>query len=455
MSMCTIGIDIGSTSSKGVLYDVESAIVLRLESDNTRPLIAGLPEGHHEEDASRLRDAAYGVIRRLLEFASERGHAVRAICFTGQMHGGLLVDESLAPLSNFVTWQDKRGDEIFEGRPLARSINHRISDPEREGIGSDIHTGFLGVTASWWKQKGKLPQDAKIIGIYDWIASTLTGQLVSDPSSVAAWGLYNIRDRRISDEALQACGLTLSQFPEIVDIGEHIGPVRTMGHIGPISNSISIVSGMGDTQASYIGSGCKHDEILLNFGTGSQLMIESERFGSYPGTDTRYLSKDKYLIVAPTLAGGKAYAILADFFIDVLQSFDIDVTDRNAIYSRMNELARAASGGVGFTPYFLGSRTHGENERAAITGLDTNNFRASALTKALLEGMMAEVRDPYCKLPEHLRQQTRVAASGNGMRRNPALRDVAEAAFGLPLRLSEFEEEAAIGAALTAARAVA
>jgi sedoheptulokinase len=183
-------------------------------------------------------------------------------------------------------------------------------------------------------------------------------------------------------------------------------------------------------------------------------MIEVESFGRYWGTDTRYLGNGRYLIVAPTLAGGKAYAILADFFIDVLQSFDIDVRDRNPIYERMNELARSQNKGVDFTPFFLGSRTHGENERASISNLNASNFTASSLTRALLEGMINEVKEPYDLLPGGLKGHEGLVASGNGMRRNTALRTVAESAFGLPLRVSNFEEEAALGAAITASKAI-
>ncbi len=456
MATCTIGIDFGSTSSKGVLYDVESKKVLRVESNSLRPAIQGLPDGRYEETPEPLREAAYDIIEKLANYATTFGHQVQAICFTGQMHGGLLVDEKMKPMSNFVSWQDKRGDELVDGKPLAQSIREKISEDEREAIGTEIHTGFLGVTAASWKREGKYPSGAKILGIYDWIASSILGKQVSDPSSVAAWGLYNVRDQRLSEEACDACGISASSLPEIVDIGEIIGPISPIGPIGHISElrDTVVVSGMGDTQASYIGSGCSRDDILLNFGTGSQLMIEADSFGKYWGTDTRYLGDDKYLIVAPTLAGGKAYAILADFFIDVLQSFDIDVHDRNSLYERMNELARSSSRGVNFSPFFLGSRTHGENERASIIGLNANNFTTSALTRALLEGMINEVKEPYDKLPPSLRNHHGLLASGNGMRRNAALRAVAEGAFELPLRLSSFEEEAALGAAITAAKAI-
>ena len=178
----------------------------------------------------------------------------------------------------------------------------------------------------------------------------------------------------------------------------------------------------------------KHRQREGELGPGSQLMIETEAFARYWGTDTRYLSAGRYLIVAPTLAGGKAYALLAEFFLDVLRSFDIDVWDRNIIYERMNELARSSSKGLTFTPHFLGSRTHGEEKRATIEGINAENFRATHITRALLEGMITEVKEPYDRLPSSLKQQRGLVVSGNAMLHNAALRSVAEEAFALPLR---------------------
>jgi sedoheptulokinase len=455
MSLCTIGIDIGSTSTKGVLYHAEEQRVLRVASDFVRPVIAGLPRGYYEEDPGELKAAVFSIIRALAEHARQHHLRPKAICFTGQMHGGLLVDDRIEPISNFVTWQDKRGDERVEGESIASRVHAEMSETAQRSIGTDIHTGFLGITHRWWHEQGVVPQGSKIIGIYEWLASTLCGRLHSDRSSVAAWGLYDIEHRQISEEALAACRVDISSMPEVLDVGEHVGYTKTEAarELG-LESGIMLIAGMGDTQASYIGSGCTKQDILLNFGTGSQLMLETERFARYWGTDTRYLSNNSYLVVAPTLAGGKAYSILADFYLDVLRSFGAAVPEKDALYARMNELASKGTSEVRFEPYFLGSRTHGEDMRASILGLDAANFTVGNLTRSLLEGMILEVKEPYDRLPESLRRQSGIIASGNGMRRNPALRKIASEAFGLPLRMTEFEEEAALGAAIVAARSI-
>jgi sedoheptulokinase len=100
-----------------------------------------------------------------------------------------------------------------------------------------------------------------------------------------------------------------------------------------------------------------------------------------------------------------------------------------------------------FDPIFGGSRWREPSARATLSGLTPDNFEFGAVTRALLAGMIEEIAAPYFEMEAHLRHKG-LRGSGNGMRRNPALRKIAEKRVGLPLVLSESEEEAARGAAL-------
>ena len=65
--------------------------------------------------------------------------------------------------------------------------------------------------------------------------------------------------------------------------------------------------------------------------------------------------------------------------------------------------------------------------------------------------MMDEIAGPYLAISSESRAHGGAVGAGNGLRRNPVLRQVAQRRLGLPLRLMEHEEEAAIGAARLAA----
>ena len=107
----TFGIDIGTTAVAGVAVDglVVRASVTRAHGAD----VAGMGHGVSEQDPQRILAAVRDV---LAELEDRAGRAER-IGWTGQMHGVVAVDESLDPLTNFVTWRDARryGGSVMAG----------------------------------------------------------------------------------------------------------------------------------------------------------------------------------------------------------------------------------------------------------------------------------------------------------------------------------------------------
>ncbi len=373
------------------------------------------------------------------------------------MHGGLFVDAQLNPTSNFITWQDKRGDTITSGESLVENIRATLPENAWLETGGPIHTGFLGVTANWFIQNGGVPQNsAKLLGIYEWIAASLCGNICyTDPSSAAAWGLYSIKEHKWSSQILSALEIPDHLLPVVIECGDTVGELTPAAlELLSYTGRVVITSGMGDTQASYIGSGCQPNQLLLNFGTGSQGMFETSTFRNLPGTDIRYLPKNRYLITIPTLSGGKAFATLEEFFSKTLIAFGGQVLPKDEMYSRMVHLATNSdvdAQAVEFTPFFNGNRFLPDGGFATVSGLNSTNFNPAALISALLEGMVREISVPYFQLTTQVRSQERLLGSGNGLKRNPALAAIASRSFEMELDLSSFDEEAARGAARLAA----
>ena len=68
--------------------------------------------------------------------------------------------------------------------------------------------------------------------------------------------------------------------------------------------------------------------------------------------------------------------------------------------------------------------------------------------------MLRELHQHYEQYVASCPQPSGLVGSGNAMRRNSRLQRMAGEMFGLPFTMSEYVEEAAIGAALHAARLV-
>ncbi len=455
--MTTLGVDIGSSSIKVLLYNADEARVLSLHSRPLDSRVTNIPAHRYEEDPGRIRELTFEVIREAAVDAQRLNRTIDRIAFTGQMHGGLFVDENFRALTNCITWQDKRCDEqVPDGRKLIDEIRDLVGSDSWDETGGKIFTGFLSATIYWFVKHDRVPEAThKIIGIYEWLASELCGMAFTDPSSASAWGIYSIKLMGWSKEITQALHIQKKWLPEVVPTGARVGRItQAMAQLLGLSNEVEIVSGMGDTQASYLGSGCRADEVLINFGTGSQAMWERDQFARFLETDIRASATGKYLITVPTLSGGQAYALLADLIAETIETFTGQKPDRDAIYRIMNDLALEPQLGEALlvTPYFNGSRTKGEELRASISNISRENFHIRNLIRATLEGMVAEIALPYLQLPKEERKHIGIVASGNGIRRNPALREIAQSVFKLPIRLSNIEEEAALGAAMLCSR---
>jgi len=99
-------------------------------------------------------------------------------------------------------------------------------------------------------------------------------------------------------------------------------------------------------------------------------------------------------------------------------------------------------------PFFSGKRSDPE-ARGRIEGISMNNFVPSNLIYGTLEGVVRILRDMVD--PVVLARIETVVGSGNGFRKNPALRKAASRMFKKDIRIPLHEEEAAVGAALNGA----
>lgn len=104
---------------------------------------------------------------------------------------------------------------------------------------------------------------------------------------------------------------------------------------------------------------------------------------------------------------------------------------------------------------FSGTRSD-PSHRGTIAGIGVENFHPGALTVGVICGILNELHEQYeqmCQLTG--KKATRLTGSGNGIRRNPLMRRLAEEMFKMPMEIPEYEEEAAYGAVLTAGKLVA
>ena len=100
-----LGVDIGTTAVRAFAFDYDGRIVkdskMEVRIDHPRP-------GWAEESPDELYASTVKAIKNITKGL---GNKVRAIGFTGQMHGLCCLDGEGKPLTNLIPWADVRAGE--------------------------------------------------------------------------------------------------------------------------------------------------------------------------------------------------------------------------------------------------------------------------------------------------------------------------------------------------------
>jgi sugar (pentulose or hexulose) kinase len=272
----------------------------------------------------------------------------------------------------------------------------------------------------------------------------------------ASSGLFHLSERRWDRELIRRLGLPPALFPEVREAGDRLGLLSTeAARLTGLRAGVPVFVGLGDNQASFVGSVARRDDtVQVNVGTGGQVGRYTDRIHDAPPLETRPFPRGGYLLVEAGLCGGRSYATLRRFFAQVAEQLLHTPAGEN-LYARMSVLAKAAhqgAAGLRCEPFFTGTRA--EPERCASwTNISDENFTPANIIRALLEGMGRAFHEGYRLIQETTGKTpcARLVGAGNGVRENPLLAEIISEEFGLPLIVPAHREEAAYGAALTAA----
>ena len=94
---------------------------------------------------------------------------------------------------------------------------------------------------------------------------------------------------------------------------------------------------------------------------------------------------------------------------------------------------------------------HYPEEKGSITGIGVENFHPGAMTLGVIDGILDELYEMYTQMCAVTgKKATKLVGSGNGLRKNSLMQNLAEEKFGMKLEIPLYQEEAAYGAALYA-----
>ena len=288
-----------------------------------------------------------------------------------------------------------------------------------------------------------MPQNAvQICTIMDYLGMVLTGEKrpLVHSSNAASSGFYDAEAGGFIKEDLERLGVDIGILPTVTEYFTFLGEYR--------GRLVSVA--IGDNQASFLGAVYDMENtVLVNIGTGGQISVLSDHCFMAENIEARPFTKGKYLLAGSSLCGGRAYATLEKFFKIYAQAMGVTEINHYVVMEKLLE-TREETERLIVDTRFSGTRSESER-RGKIEGISTENFTPAALIYGVLEGMAQELYDMYQVIvAETDQRKVKMIASGNGIRKNVWLQRILSQKFHMSVQLTEYEEEAAVGAVRSA-----
>ncbi|NQD99438.1 FGGY family carbohydrate kinase, partial [Staphylococcus xylosus] len=243
-----IGVDIGTTSTKSVLYDEKGQFIMKhnigyqLHTPNVEI---------SEENPDELFDAVLMTIKYVMREADIDKKDVKLISFSAQMHSLIAMDASNQRLTENLTWADNRASKYAE-----EIKNSHNGDAIYQRTGTPIHPMSPLSKIFWMKheQQEIYNQTAIFADIKTYIFYQLFEKFVIDHSMASSTGMLNLETLSWDKEALELLGINESQLPELVPT-THIlkGMKRRYATLMGIDENTPIVVGASDGVLSNLG----------------------------------------------------------------------------------------------------------------------------------------------------------------------------------------------------------
>ncbi len=255
------GLDVGTTSSKAVIYCEDGAVLGAGRAPTTWDV------GPHgtQTDADVLWRSAFEALSSAAETA---GVPVRAVGVASMGESGVLTDAHERPLAPVIAWHDDRdGDEVDE---LAEQLGVEAFG----GIAGKPLRGQFSLTKHRWllRHQPSTRAAAMRFDVAGWVARRLGGDAVLELSLAGRTGWLDVAALDWWDDALTWSGASRELMPPLVQAGVAVGEV-TSEEVSPLLRGALLTLAGHDHQVSAFGaraSGPGHE--LDSSGTAEALV---------------------------------------------------------------------------------------------------------------------------------------------------------------------------------------
>ena len=446
MATYMLGVDIGTTSTKAVLFNEQGEVI---EKQSCGYPLHTPDISTAEQDPEEIFQAVIQVISGVVKLQPDKD--ISFISFSSAMHSVIAMDQYDRPLTRSITWADNRSAEW--ARKIKNSCNgHGIYTR----TGTPVHPMSPLCKIAWIVNEH--PETAaktkKYIGIKEYIFHKLFGRYVVDQSLASCMGLMNLNTLDWDEEALAVAGITRGHLSELVPTTEIFTGCSTdvAARIG-ISPDTPFVIGASDGVLSNLGvNAIRKGEIAVTIGTSGAIrtIIDTPRTDEKGRIFCYCLTKDHWVIGGPVNNGGMILRWIKDEFasseIETAKRLGLDPYE---VLTKIAERVRPGSDGLLFHPYLAGERAPLWNSdvRGSFFGLSMAHSKEHMI-RAALEGVIYNLYTVYLALVECMDgPATRIQATG-GFSKSRLWRQMMADIFESEVAIPESYESSCLGACI-------
>ena len=418
-----IGIDIGTSATKAVLFDEAGKAV---RSHTVEYPMAQPRNGWAEQNPEDWWQAVQAC---LTEIGTEN---VAGIGLSGQMHGLVMLDAAGEVIRPAILWCDQRTkaqcDEITnlvgKERLIALAANPALP-------------GFTAPKILWVREHE--PENYQrcrhILLPKDYIRYKLTGEFATDVSDASGMLLLDIQNRRWSAEILERLQIDPALLPKVYESAEVTG----------YYHGIPVAGGGGDNACAAVGCGVvRAGKAFTTIGTSGVVFAHTD------GMVTDKLGRihtfcsavpGKWHVMGVTQAAGLSLKWFRENFAPTLTYREID---------DMIEQVPIGAERLLYMPYLMGERTPhlDESARGIFFGMSAMHEKQHFL-RAIVEGVSYSLRDCLEILREAGVPLADMLVCGGGAK-SRIWREILAGCFAMPVKTLEAGEGGVLGAAILA-----
>jgi xylulokinase len=450
-----LGIDLGSTSLKAMVYDLAGNVV----TSGSRPTERFHPEPAHPEwtvwQPQQIWEGAAAAVRDAVGALDDPRH-IRALAVVGMGMDGLPIDDRGCWLYPMISWLDSRTTPQFEW------WKREIGAEKVFSIGGNPLWPINSALRILWMKENHpqiLARADKWLLIEDFLNFMLCGRRVTDYSMASCTLLFDQRTLAWSDELLRLSGIDRRLLCEVQPSGTRIGEVTAAAaQATGLAAGTPVVLGGHDHLAGALPVGAFRPGVVLDVtGTWESVLTATPKPVLNPAFQKMGVTVQAHVARGRHSAwGGAVAAEMLEWYRKQYGAAVVQQAQQphRAVWECLVDAAASAppgAHGVMFLPHMSGAACPVVDSRSlgAFVGLGGQATSADML-RAVIEGLDYQLLDIVTAMQSELSTPLeRFVAVGGATRNSFWMQNKADV-LGRPLEVPAVTEATPLGAAILA-----